>query len=75
MRWSSHVAPVAKTNAYRVLVGRSRAKDHSEDLVIDGMLTLRSTGKKGFGLDSCQWSCMLFKTPVYNAGFTSIVEE
>jgi hypothetical protein len=37
MRWAGHVAHTREMrNAYKILVGKSEGKNHSEDLGIDG---------------------------------------
>jgi hypothetical protein len=44
MRWAGHVACMGEgRGVYRVLVGRLKVRDHWEDLVIGGRITLRWT--------------------------------
>jgi hypothetical protein len=57
MRWAGHVARMGEwRGAYRVLVGRPKARDHWEDLGVGWRLTLKwtlgrygSMGRTGFG--------------------------
>jgi hypothetical protein len=42
MRWAGHVACMGEIrNAYNILVGKPEGTDHSEDLGIDGKITLQ----------------------------------
>jgi hypothetical protein len=42
IRWVSHVAHTRETgNAYKILVGKPEAKNHMEDLGIDGKIILK----------------------------------
>jgi hypothetical protein len=55
MRWTGHVARMGEgRGAYRVLVGRLKARDHWEDLGVGGRITLKwSLGRDRWGdLDS-----------------------
>jgi hypothetical protein len=41
--WAGHVARMRKNrNAYRLLVGKPEGKNHNEDQVTGGWITLRS---------------------------------
>jgi hypothetical protein len=43
MKWAGHVARMEGRGVYRVLVGRPKSKNHSEDLEVCGRITLRRT--------------------------------
>jgi hypothetical protein len=53
MRWAGHVVRMGEMrNTYKILVGRTEGRDHSEDLGSGGKIILKSVlEKEGWGAD------------------------